>query len=110
MCYLYVVAITANWKVKEIGDYADAGGTPYYPELPVAGQQNFPAGKLLGSASHTGGGFSDVPGSMNTLKSGGFKGLMMYNISGISSEAAFLTPYVSALKRKDLSVLPNYMQ
>jgi hypothetical protein len=110
MCYLYGGATTANWKGKEIGDYADAGATPYYPELPTAGQQNFPASKLLGSSSPTDGGFSDVAGSINTLKSGGFKGLMLYNISGISSEAAWLTPYVSALKGKTLSVLPNCMQ
>jgi hypothetical protein len=108
--YVFDGAVTANWNGKMVGDYADIGYTPFYPELPTAGMGGFPASKLCGSTSPTGGGFGDVAGAMNTIKSGGFKGMQFYNVTGASTEAAFIAPYLSSLKGKTLSVLPNCLQ
>lgn len=109
-CYIIDGAVTANWKGKMIGDYADIGYTPYYPELPTAGMAGFPANKLCGSTSPSDGSFGDPNSAIASIKSGGFKGIMLYNVSGGAGDLSFIASYVTPLKGHTTSVLPNCLQ
>ncbi len=107
MCYIFGGASASSWNGTRIGDYADVGCSAFYPQIPGAGSAGFPVNKLIASASYTYGGFGNPEQDMKSLKTNGYRGVMIFDVRGLVGFTNFFAPYVKGMKDKTLTVVPG---
>ncbi len=105
-CYIYGGAGSTIYNGKRMGDYADAGSSAYYPQIPNAGDAGFPIGKLIASAkpfTPSFSGFGNAETTCADLMKQGYRGVMLFDFNSFSTNTAdVLRPYVKGLKKQDV--------
>ena len=106
-CYIYGGASSTTYNGKRMGDYADAGSSAYYPQIPSVGSAGFPVGKLIASAkpfSPSYQGFGNAEATCKDLMAQGYRGVMLFDFNSFAANSVdLLRPYVKGLKNQDVT-------